>query len=95
MDGFLLTFIFSSLVGLIGYYYLWFVSRKKRRARALSLRAMHHGYRFIGDINVSQKEKFGPFRLFCIRVAGKMENVIRYRNPWIWIFDYEYLNSES
>jgi len=89
MDDFLLLFIFSIISGLIAYYCLWFVRRKKRRITALSIKAMHHGFKFAGDMDVTPEEKFGSFRLFGIRVPGKMENVIQCSKPQIWIFDYE------
>lgn len=90
MDNFFLISIFASVLGLIVYCCLWYLLRKKRRAKHLTHSARDHGFRFEGDIDATPKDKFAPLRLFTLRVPGKMKNVLKRNNPSIWIFDYEY-----
>ncbi len=90
MDNFFLISILTSVSGLIVYYSLWYLQRKKRRAKHLTHSARSHGFRFEGEIDATPKDKFAPLRLFSIRVPGKMKNVLKRNNPSIWIFDYEY-----
>lgn len=90
MDNFYLIAISVSVLGLILYYCLWYLLRKKRRTKHLSDIARGHGFFFEGDMDVTPKDKFAPLRLFSLRVPGKMENVLKRNNPLIWIFDYKY-----
>jgi len=90
MDNFFLIFIFASVLGLIVFCSLWYLLRKKRRAKHLTHSAGYHGFRFEGDIDANPKDKFASLRLFSLRVQGKMKNVLKRNNPAIWIFDYEY-----
>lgn len=90
MDNFFLISILASVLGLIVYYSLWYLLRKKRRAKHLTHSAGYHGFRFEGDIDATPKDKFAPLRLFSLRVPGKMKNVLKRNNPSIWIFDYGY-----
>lgn len=90
MDSFFLIFIFATVLGFIVFCSLLYLLRKKRRTKHLTHSAEYHGFRFEGDIDVNPKDKFAPLRLFSLRVQGKMENVLKRKNPKIWIFDYEY-----
>ena len=90
MDNFFLVSILASVLGLIVCCSLWYLQRKKQRAKHLTHRAGCHGFRFEGDIDASPKDKFAPLRLFSLPVPGNMKNVLTRNNPSIWIFDYEY-----
>ena len=52
--------------------------------------AMRHGFTFVGDIDVTPKDKFAPLRLFGLRSPGTMKNVLKCSSPPLWVFDYEY-----
>ena len=90
MDNFFLIFILTSMLGLIVFCIFLYLLRKKRRAKYLAHSSEQYGFRFVGDIDANPKDKFVPLRLFCIRVPGKMKNVLKRNNPKICIFDYEY-----
>ena len=78
------------MLGLIVFCVFLYLFRKKRRAKNLAHSSERHGFRFVGDIDAKPKDKFAPLRLFCLRVPGKMKNVLKRNNPKIYIFDYEY-----
>jgi hypothetical protein len=90
MINFVLISILASVLSLIALFSLWYLQRKKRRAKHLTHKAGYHGFLFDGDIDATPKDKFAPLRLFSLRVPGKMKNVLKRNNPSIWIFDYEY-----
>lgn len=87
MDGFFLIFILASVSGFIVF---WYLLRKRRRVRDLTHRGGYHGLRFEGDIDAAPGDTFAPLRLFSLRVAGTMKNVLTRSDPSMWIFDYEY-----
>lgn len=90
MNNLFSILIFTSVLGLIAYYTLWYIQKKSRRTKDLTRIAGSHGFYFEDNINETPKNKFAPLRLFTLRVEGKMENVFKHNNPSIWIFDYEY-----
>ncbi|MBT3483882.1 MAG: hypothetical protein HOG03_00565 [Desulfobacula sp.] len=90
MDSSLLVFIIAGFLAITAYIYLWYLPRKKRRAKHLASITTRAGFSFKGDIPLAPKEQFTPFRLFCLHSPGTMENVIKCSSPRFWIFDYEY-----
>jgi hypothetical protein len=91
MDTSFVIVMLVIVAALVGAGAWWVMTAGRRRAKAMEQAASRLGMEFKGNLREHPKERFAPFRLFCLEAAGTMENVMVRSHPPLWIFDYEYV----